>query len=298
MHTFRSVPAGVGLLLATGAASAMGAVSPDAAMRTRWHQPQAPTRIYGNTWYVGSRGLGAILITSPRGHVLIDGTLAENAPMIEANIRALGFRLRDVRLILNTHAHADHAGAIAALAHDSGAVVVARAAQARALREGGDDPEDPQQGDAPRFPPVRPVRLIGDEATVRVGPLAVSAHPTPGHTPGSTTWTWISCEGGRCLHMVYADSLTPMASGNYRFTAPAHPQRLVSFRRGLAVLSALPCDILMTPHPEASRFWQRMAHRAHGDREALRDTGACRAYARNGERMMGERIAAEHGVTP
>lgn len=263
-----------------------------------WRQPQVPQRIYGNTWYVGSRGLSAILVTSPRGHVLIDGTLPENAAMVEANIRSLGFRLHDVRVILDSHAHGDHAGAVAAIARHSGATVQARAAQARALREGGKDPEDPQYGDAPLFPPIGHVQVIGDEATVHVGPLAIRAHPTPGHTPGSTTWSWTSCERGRCLHMVYADSLTPMAAGSYRFSAPDHPERLASFRRGIATLSILPCDILMTPHPEASHFWQRMTVRAQGHADALRDPDACRAYARLGGQMMDKRIAVEREAAP
>jgi metallo-beta-lactamase class B len=258
-----------------------------------WRQPQAPQRIYGNTWYVGSRGLSAILITSPQGHVLIDGTLPENAPMIEANIRALGFHLRDVKLILNSHAHGDHAGAIAALARDSGAEVAARAAQADALRAGGSDPNDPQYGSAPLFPPVKAVRVIGDEATVHVGPLAIQAHPTPGHTPGSTTWTWTSCDDSRCLHMVYADSLTLLAADGYRFSDPAHPERLENFRRALAMLSSLPCDILLTPHPEASDFWPRMAARARGKSDALRDPLACRSYTRQGEHSMQQRITEE-----
>lgn len=261
-------------------------------------QPQAPLRIYGNTWYVGSRGLSAILVTSPRGHVLIDGTLPENAAMVEANIRSLGFRLHDVRVILDSHAHGDHAGALAAIAQDSGATVRAPAAQARALRVGGRDPEDPQYGDAPLFPPIGHVQVIGDEATVHVGPLAIRAHPTPGHTPGSTTWSWTSCGRGRCLHMVYADSLTPMAAGSYRFSDPDHPERLASFRRGIATLSILPCDILMTPHPEASRFWQRMTARALGHPDALRDPDACRAYARLGGQMMDQRITVEREATP
>lgn len=108
-------------------------------LRATWIQPQKPFRIYGNTYYVGSHGLSAILITSPEGDVLIDGTLPENAAMIESNIRALGFRLRDIKLILNSHAHGDHAGAIAALAHGSGAQVVASAKSTKAMELGGDD---------------------------------------------------------------------------------------------------------------------------------------------------------------
>lgn len=289
-HRFVFAAAGLTLI---SCASAADTASPSAAMRASWTQPQPPQRIYGNTWYVGSRGLAAILITSPQGHVLIDGTLPGNAPMIEANIRALGFRVHDIKVILNTHAHGDHAGAIAALASDSGAEVAARAAQARALREGGEDVDDPQHGDAPRFPAVRTVRLIGDEQTVRLGPLAIQPHATPGHTPGGTSWTWTSCEGTRCRAMVYADSLTLLAAGHYRYTDPAHPERLGDFRRALAMLSTLPCDILMTPHPEASDLLKRLVARDAGNLDALHDPQACKAYARLGEQSMRQRIAAE-----
>jgi metallo-beta-lactamase class B len=274
-------------------AHATDPASPGAAMRASWRQPQTPERIYGNTWYVGSRGLSAILITSPQGHVLIDGTLPENVEMVEANIRRVGFHLRDVKVILDTHAHGDHAGAIAALARDSGAQVVARAAPARALRDGGEDIDDPQHGDAPLFPAVQDVRVIGDNETVRVGPLAIQPQPTPGHTPGSTSWTWTSCEGKRCQSMVYADSLTLIADGGYRYTDPAHPERLGDFRRALAILAALPCDILMTPHPEASDLLKRLADRDAGNRDALRDPQACKTYAPLGERSMQQRIRDE-----
>ena len=296
MRSFHRHISAAGMVLACGACIVHADAS-GTRMRATWRQPQTPERVYGNTWYVGSRGLSAILITSPQGHILIDGTLPENALMIEANVRALGFRMRDVKLILNSHAHGDHAGAIAALAHDSGAEVAARASQALALREGGKDANDPQYGDAPLFPPVKDIHVIGDNDTLRVGPLAIQAHATPGHTPGSTSWTWTSCEGKHCLAMVYADSLTLMASGRYRYTDPTHPERLAEFRRALAMLSALPCDVLMTPHPEASDFWQRIAARDAGTPDALRSPDACKAYAQLGERSMQQRISAENPTT-
>lgn len=283
------------LLGSLALAGAHASSSPSAAMRASWTQPQAPWRIYGNTWYVGSRGLGALLITSSKGHVLIDGTLPENAAMIEGNIRALGFRMRDIKLILNSHPHADHAGAIAALARDSGAQVVAIAPAVTALRSGGDDSADPQYPDTPKYPAVHSVQVIADGATMHVGPLALQAHATPGHTPGSTTWSWTSCEGKRCLSMVYADSLTLIAANGYRYGDPAHPERVADFRRALRMLSALPCDVLITPHPEASDLWQRLARRDAGHPDALRDPQACKAYAAKGQRGLDNRLAEEAG---
>ena len=259
-----------------------------------WTAPQKPFPIYGNTYYVGTQGLTAILITSPQGDILIDGTLPANAPGIEANIRALGVQLSDIKLILNTHAHIDHAGAIAKLAHDTGADVAALAKGAFALQRGGRDPDDPQYAYGSTYPKVAKVRVVADGETVRVGNLVVQAHATPGHTPGSTTWTWQSCADSRCLSMVYADSLSLLTAGHYRYTDPTHPERLADFRRGLQTLAALPCDILITPHPEASHFMQRIAARqSTPDEDPVVDPHACKAYAAQGEANMREIIARE-----
>ncbi|WP_266183518.1 subclass B3 metallo-beta-lactamase [Dyella humicola] len=260
-----------------------------------WTQPQKPFRIYGNSYYVGTRGLSAILIASPQGLVLIDAPMERNAPQIEANIKALGFRVADIKLILNTHAHFDHAGAIATLARDSGARVEASEAGAKALMLGGKDPEDPQFGDASLFAPVAKVTLVPDGGVVRVGDVAITAHYTPGHTPGSTTWTWQSCDAGRCVNMVYADSLYPYGANGYHFTDDAaHPHRVEDYRRGIEAIAALPCDILITPHPDQSDFLDRVARRDAGTRpNPLIDANACRAYAESGRAMLQARLAKE-----
>ena len=265
------------------------------AQPAEWTQPQKPFRIYGNTYYVGTRGLSAILIASPQGLVLIDAPLERNAAQIEANIRALGFRVADIKLILNTHAHSDHAGAIAALVRDSGARVEASSAGAKALMLGGKDPEDPQYGDAPVFAPVAKVTVVADGGVLRVGDLAMTAHYTPGHTPGSTTWTWQACDVARCLAMVYADSLSSISAEGYRYTDDAaHPHRVEDFRHGIDTIAGLPCDILMTPHPEQSGFLDKVARRDAGTKpDPVIDPGACRAYAESGRAALDARLAKE-----
>jgi metallo-beta-lactamase class B len=274
------------------------------AQEPSWSQPQSPFRIYGNTWYVGTHGLSAVLITSPQGYVLIDGTLESNAPQIEANIRTLGFRVQDIKLILNSHAHLDHAGAIAALARDSGAQVKASAAGARALMAGGNDPDDPLYIGVTRFPPIANVQVVADGETVRVGPLALVAHYTPGHTSGSTTWTWRSCEKSRCLAMVYADSLAAISRDGFRFSDDAgHPHRVEDFRQSFATIAALPCDVLITPHPDASGFMDKVAARDHGTRpDPLINTHACAAYVADARGRFEARLAKEqqdaHGSHP
>ena len=262
--------------------------APACASCAEWNAPQRPFRIHGNTWYVGTHGLSALLITSPQGHVLIDGGLPESAPLIEANVRALGFRMRDVKVILNSHTHFDHSGGIAALARASGAAVAASRASAAVLARGASGPDDPQYGILPPFAPVPVARVVADGDTVRVGPIALIAHLTPGHTPGSTTWSWRSCESRHCLEMVYADSQTPVSADGFRYTASAAwPTAVADFERGIAVIEGLRCDVLVTPHPDASGLWERVAARR------VVDPQACRRYAATARERLARRVADE-----
>jgi metallo-beta-lactamase class B len=260
-----------------------------------WNAPQRPFRVFGNTYYVGTHGLGAILVTSPRGHVLIDGGIPQSAPQVLANVRALGFRVGDIRLILNSHAHFDHAGGIAAVQRASGARVAASAASAPVLRRGASGPNDPQYGSLPGFPAVRgPVRVVADGDTVRVGELALTLHATPGHTPGGTTWSWRSCEAGRCLDIVYADSQTPVSADGFFFSRnTTYPGAVADFERGAQLLEHLSCDVLLTPHPEASGLWERLAARDAGNRDALIDRAACTRLAATARQQLARRLADE-----
>src|SRR5262249_53798906 len=199
------------------------------------------------------------------GYVLIDGGLPQTAPLIDGNIRKLGFDTKKIRLIVNSHAHYDHAAGISAIQRYTGAVVAASASGASALMQGEPTKDDPQYGfgrKANAFPAVNSVRTIQDGDTLKVGDIAVTAHLTPGHTPGSTTWTWQSCEGARCLNMVYADSLTPVSAPGFRFTGDKTHQSVVeAYRRSLKRIEDMPCDILITPHPDASDLDGRLARR-------------------------------------
>jgi metallo-beta-lactamase class B len=259
-----------------------------------WNAAQQPFRIFGNSYWVGTHGLGSILITSPQGHVLIDGALPESAPSILASIRALGFRVEDVKLILNSHAHFDHAGGIAELQRATGAQVAASPWSARVMERGASDASDPQYGVLRGYPAVARVRTIADGDTLRVGPLALVAHFTGGHTPGGTTWAWRSCDGARCLNLAYADSQTPVSADEFLFTRNStYPTAVADFEHGFAVLDTLPCDVLLTPHPDASELWQRIAARDAGQSDALVNANACRAYAATGRARLQQRIAKE-----
>ncbi|MDZ5647006.1 subclass B3 metallo-beta-lactamase [Nitrospirillum sp. BR 11828] len=263
-----------------------------------WNMPAAPLRIYADTWYVGTCGLSSILITSPQGHVLIDGATEKAAPLIEANIRALGFRMKDVRIILNSHEHLDHAGGIDQLRRDSGATVMALSAAADALEHGKGDRGDPQYLSIGGFPAIPQVKRLKDGEVVSLGPIRLTAHATPGHTPGATTWTWDSCqdgpEGGQCHHVVYADSLSAYTDDVYRYSdEAAHPGVLAHFRQAIATVAALPCDILLTPHPDASRMWKRLGPDAT---LPLVDETACHRYGEAVTARLDKRLADEKAM--
>ncbi len=258
-----------------------------------WTAPQKPFRIYGNTWYVGPRGLGVFLITAPTGDVLIDGGVYADAALIEANIRALGINLRGIKWILNSHAHSDHAGGMAQLAHDTGAQVIAGAADAPLLERGGHD--DPEYGDRFPFPPVHVSRMAKDGEHLHLGDLVLTAHATPGHTKGNTSWTWISCMGKRCLNMVDVGSLS--APGYKLIGNPKYPNIIEDFEHSFAMVAALPCDIPLAPHPEMVDFWERVAKSKRGGANALVNPTGCRAYAKDARASFAEKLAKQRADT-
>ena len=282
------------LLLPLGAARAQRAI--ECEQCAEWNEPQRPFRLHGDTYWVGTHGLGAILITSPQGHVLIDGGLPLSAPLIRASIESLGFHLRDVKLILNSHAHYDHAGGIAELQRASGARVMASPWSAAVMRSGRSQPGDPQLSIAFGYAAVANVATFTFEDTLRVGPIAIVPHATPGHTPGGTTWTWRACEGARCLDFVYADSETPISADDFLFTKnTTYPNVIADFERGYATLERLSCDVLVTPHPGASSLWERVSPSDGTIGPAFVDREACKRYAASARRALEQRVAKEHG---
>jgi metallo-beta-lactamase class B len=263
-----------------------------------WNEAQAPFKVFGNTYYVGTAGLSALLVTSDAGHILLDAALPQSAPLIDRNIRALGFKTEDIKVITNSHAHFDHAGGINALQRYTGATVAASKAGARALEAGLPTPDDPQIAFGPKFhafPPVRNIRVVADGETVTVGPLAVTARYTPGHTPGATTWTWRSCEGSRCLDIVYADSLSAVAAPGFRFTGDHKTPSIVdSFRKSIDTLEKLPCDILFALHPAFSGMAEKLKQQAADPKSnPFIDASACRVFAGTARKRLEARIAEE-----
>lgn len=275
--------------LRLAAALLLGGVSASTvAGMTEWLAPQDPFPLYGNTYYVGTHGISAVLITSPAGHILIDGGPPAAADQIAAHVRALGFRVEDIRYILNGHEHFDHAGGIAALQKLSGAAVLGSPSAIAVLKSGQPDKRDAQYPDLVPLAPVANTRAVRDGEVVTLGPLAVTAHFTPGHTPGATSWTWQSTEGGKTMHMVFADSLTAMAADGLSFSRnPLYPMARADVERSIATVEGLECDVLVSAHPDFGDLWERQA------RATLMDRDACRNYAATARAWLAKRLASE-----
>ena len=251
-----------------------------------WDKPAPPVRIHANTYYVGTCGISSVLITGSEGHVLIDSGTEKGADLIARNIRSLGFRPSDVKFLLHSHEHIDHVGGMARLQQLTGAKLVASANAAAVFRTGAPGAGDPQVGMHPPFRAARVDRVIKHGETVRLFDLQLTAVETKGHTHGALSWQWVSCDGGVCRNMVYADSLTPVSRDDYRFSD--HPGALEAFRTSLARVASLDCEILITPHPSASNLVARF-----GGRAPLEDSNACRDYAAKLTRQLDERLAKE-----
>ena len=213
-----------------------------------WTRPIAPVPLVGQVTYVGTGGLAAYLIRTPAGVILIDGTLAENVPAIERNILASGVRLSDVKLLLNSHAHFDHAAGLRRLKADTGARLAAGAAD-RAALEAGVPPGETSYG-LVRFPAVRVDRAVRDGEQVRLGGVALTAIATPGHTPGNTSWLMRVNGPGRPLDVLFLGSLA--VAGNRLVGNARYPTIVADYRRGFARLARVCADVVLPMHPETA----------------------------------------------
>ncbi|MEZ0471424.1 subclass B3 metallo-beta-lactamase [Luteimonas salinilitoris] len=251
-------------------------------VRAAWRQPVAPLRIAERTWQIGTAGLSAILLKGSEGAILIDGGMPQAADHLLANLQALGLAPSDLKLILHSHAHADHVGPLAALRRATGARVLSNAESARLLAQGGAD--DIHFGDDLLYPPVHVDRLLHDGESVVLGDLRLRVHFTPGHTPGSMSWTWDDRRDGRTLRIAYADSLS---APDYRLLDnPRYPRIVDDYRAAFATVRALPCDLLLTPHPDASG-WR------FDDAATQPEPVDCRGYADAAETRLEAQLAAE-----
>jgi metallo-beta-lactamase class B len=260
------------------------------------NQPVEPFRILGNLYYVGASDLAAFLIDTGSGLIVLDGGLATTAPQIRDNIVRLGKSPRDVKILLNSHAHLDHAGGLAQLRAWTGAQLVASERDAPGLASGGRD--DATLGADFFFPPVRPDRLVRDGDRVTLGATVLTAHLTPGHTPGCTTWTTRVEDGGKAYDVVFVGSATVLAQ--YRLvTAPTYPGIAADFAHTFAVLKALPCDVFLGSHASFYDGLDKARRLRAGETpNPFLDAQGYRAWVDNAESAYRQRLAAETAARP
>lgn len=238
------------------------------------NQPVEPFRIARNLYYVGASDVTAFLITTPKGHILLDGGFVETAPMIVANVAKLGFRIEDVKVLLNSHAHTDHAGGLAELKRITGATLYASRRDIPLLARGGVD--DPQFGNRFPFPRVYADRILEHGSRVRLGGVTMTAHLTPGHTPGATTWT--TTIGGQ--EVIFVGSVSIPASYRLRDN-PLYPDAIADYRRTFEVLKSLTPDIFLGSHGQF--FGLEQKRKGEG---SFVDPAGYRSYIERAERAF------------
>ncbi len=259
----------------------------------QYNEAQEPFKIFGDTYYVGTTRLTALLIDTGDGLILLDGGFPAAATVIADNIAALGYAVEDIALIGNSHTHIDHVGVIDALQKASGAPVAASPAAADAMERGHAMPNDPQYRDTEGYdyPPVSNIRRVSDGETITVGDTALTAVFTPGHTPGGTSWTWEECEDGECMTVVYADSLNPISNDTFRYSD--NPDYLDAFRTSIARVAAMECDIAIVPHPELVGLLDKAARINEDGDNPFADPMGCARYAEMFAENLGRRLAQE-----
>lgn len=252
--------------------------------RNGGQQPVEPFRIAGNLYFVGTNDVSAFLLTGPGGHVLLDGGYPGTAPMIVASMARLGFDIRDVEVLLNSDPHTDHAGGLAALKEASGAELWTSEPSAYSLESGGDDPDILLplrillRTKVIGYPRVTVDRHLSDGETISLGPLAVTAHVTGGHTRGCTSFSFQVEEGADTLTVVSACSLGILGVSKY-------PEQGPDLERSIRVLRSIPADIWVTSHGRLWGRYRKFAARDTADRPVAPfiDPDGYRAYLDSAE---------------
>jgi metallo-beta-lactamase class B len=245
-----------------------------AAAVARWNTPTEPFHVIGNVYYVGTKGIASYLITSPAGNILMDTAMPEATGQIKANIEKLGFKLSDIKLILNTHAHFDHTGGFAEMKRETGAELVAGAAD-KPLLEGGYYPGQ-ESAAALKFPPVKVDRAVRDGDVVTLGRVSLTAHATPGHSPGCTTWTMDVKEGAEPHKIIFFCSAT--VALNQLVKTPTYPGIVEDYRSTFKRAALLDGDVFLAPHPEMYNMEENRAEIAEGQPNPFVKPGEFHAY--------------------
>jgi metallo-beta-lactamase class B len=287
--------------------SGLAATAPLAAPPTRdWVQrlfdglkaPVPPRRLVANIYYVGVSGVSSFLITTPEGHILIDTGFADTAPLTERSVEELGFKLSDIKILLSSHAHIDHTGGHALMKKLTGARIYASAADARVLASGGVDDFITFPPDTIVYEPVKVDHEVAEGEDVTLGGVTLTAHLTPGHTRGATTWSMTVNDHGRTLHVVFFSSLT-INPGVRLLHNPKYPEIVQDYETAFARLKSLPCDIFFAPHGYQFGMTEKFAQMDKGGGIGpLIDPRGWAALIANNEAAFRHQLEAERAIGP
>ncbi len=241
MQQIISIVSRVFILVLAATGSVFAQANPD------WTEPFPPFRIADNLYYVGSKGLANYLVTTPQGNILINSDLEANVPLIQASIEKLGFKFKDTKILLISHAHWDHDAGSAMIKEITGANYMVMDADVAVVESGGKT--DFEYGNSPTtlYRPAKVDRVLHDGDEVKLGDAVLVAHLTPGHTKGCTTWTMQVTDRGKAYNVVVLGS--PNVNPGYKLVDnKAYPEIAEDYERMWRVLKSLPCDIFLGAH--------------------------------------------------
>jgi metallo-beta-lactamase class B len=262
-----------------------------------WKAPVPPRRLVGNVHYVGAAGVSSFLITSPAGHILLDTGFEETVPIILRSVAQLGFRADDIKFILSSHAHVDHTGGHARMQQLTGATIVASAEDARLLADGGTKDHSPFPIELMRYTPAKAGRIVRNGDTITLGGVTLTAHLTPGHTRGATTWAMRVKEGDRTCDVVFFSS-TSIVAGTRLLYPPAYPTIVADYKATWAKLKSLPCDIWFSPHGGQFSMAQKIDQLDRGSQpNPFIDPAGWKSLLEKSEREFNAQLDAERAAT-
>ncbi|HEX4488022.1 MAG TPA: subclass B3 metallo-beta-lactamase [Terriglobales bacterium] len=273
------------ILIATAALFCVHA----AAQTSDWTGPFPPHRIAGNLYYVGSQGLASYLITTPKGHILINSSLETSVPLIRQSIEKLGFKFSDVKILLISHAHWDHCAGSALLKEQTGAKYFVMKEDVAVVESGGK--EDFQYGEnaANQYKPAKVDRVLHDGDKVKLGSAELTARLTPGHTKGTTTWTMKASDHGKSYGVVIVGS--PNVNPGYKLVGnEKYPEIAQDYERTFNILKGLPCDIFLGAHGGYYRMEAKFARMKEGGPNPFVDPDGYTAYVAEREQAFQEEL--------
>lgn len=261
-----------------------------------WRAPVPPRHLVGSIHYVGAIGVSSFLITTPEGHFLIDTGFEDTVPIIQRGVEQLGFRLTDIKYILSSHAHVDHVGGHALMKKLSGAQIIASAADARTIESGGAEDYIQWPKDTILYAPAKVDRIVADNERITLGGVTLTAHLTPGHTRGATTWTTEVTEDGVTQHVVFFSSAT-INAGTRLINNPQYPDIARDLEATFAKLKALPCDIFFAPHGGQFAMAEKFARPDRSGKDnAFVDPAGWEKLIAGAEKAFREQLAAERAA--